>query len=189
MRAGGDLPRWTDLLGRLVAAEHIGAGIRRIGQNADARGGAWNGNLTGGARRIRMLSKLLWTKLAKSPGATSDRTVVGAGDSQRQIGRPRLISLPLVKAPPRAPTPPPIAAPTNGLAPAIAAMAAPPPAPINPPDSARSPRLYPHAAKLTNREIMTRRVATVRNTYYTSHFTSIHLAQVCLITHKSRQIR
>jgi hypothetical protein len=60
---------------------------------------------------------------------------------QRQIGRPRLMSLPLVNAPPRAPAPPPIAAPTNGLPPAIAAMAAQPPAPNNPPDKARSPRL------------------------------------------------
>ena len=37
-RAGGDLAGWTDLLGRLVAAEYIDAGIRRIGQDAeDAR--------------------------------------------------------------------------------------------------------------------------------------------------------
>jgi hypothetical protein len=37
-RAGGDLAGWTDLLARLVAAEHIGPSIRRIGQDAeDAR--------------------------------------------------------------------------------------------------------------------------------------------------------
>jgi hypothetical protein len=38
---------------------------------------------------------------------------------QRQTGRPRLMLLPLVSAPPTAPAAPPIAAPTSGLPPAV----------------------------------------------------------------------
>jgi len=62
-------------------------------------------------------------------------------EHQRQMGRPRLMSLWLVSAPPTAPMPPPINAPVSGLPPVTAPIAAPVPAPIKPPDAARSPVL------------------------------------------------
>src|SRR4051812_465918 len=59
--------------------------------------------------------------------------------AQRQAGRPRVTSRPLVRAPPAAPAAPPSSAPVPAPPPVSAPMPAPAPAPSNPPETARSP--------------------------------------------------